>query len=158
VLDIDTDHRATVSKTRCSALDGWTGQRPGVDLARPLLAWLRAPSAKPGPSTSVSAPQPSPAAPSPLPATVPAGTSTAAGVLAAVEGEGGADLGVSLALTELGVEVWDADRWRKIDGKGPIASIHPAHAARLAEWLRGPHGIAWRDAHREQDQHEEVAP
>ena len=45
-----------------------------------------------------------------------------------------------------------------IDGKGPIASIHPAHAARLAEWLRGPHGIAWRDAHREQDQHEEVAP
>jgi hypothetical protein len=39
-LDLDVDHNAKVSKTRCAAIDGQTYHKPGRDLARPLLDWL----------------------------------------------------------------------------------------------------------------------
>ena len=39
-LDVDTDHNVTVSKTRCSALDGKSWVRPGPEIASALLNWL----------------------------------------------------------------------------------------------------------------------
>lgn len=39
-LDLDHDHRALVSKTRCSALDGAVIHKPGKGLAEQLREWL----------------------------------------------------------------------------------------------------------------------
>ena len=41
VMEIDTDHNVTVTKTRCSALDGRTWHKPnGREIAEILLQWL----------------------------------------------------------------------------------------------------------------------
>lgn len=40
VGDLDTDHVFTVSKTRCSALDGYSERKPGKDVILKLRAWL----------------------------------------------------------------------------------------------------------------------
>lgn len=40
VLDLDIDHVAVISKTRCSALDGKTYKKPGREIAEILVSWL----------------------------------------------------------------------------------------------------------------------
>lgn len=55
-LDVDTEHNCTVSKTRCSALDGKSWVRPGPEIASALLNWLaggapEAPPVGPKPTT-----------------------------------------------------------------------------------------------------------
>mgnify|MGYP000947796090 CR=1 FL=1 len=39
-LMLDEDHRASIIKTRCSAIDGAVWSKPGRDLVEPLAAWL----------------------------------------------------------------------------------------------------------------------
>lgn len=38
--EMDVAHTLTVTKTRCSAVDGRVITKPGMELARPLVAWL----------------------------------------------------------------------------------------------------------------------
>ena len=40
ILSLDDEHRATVSKTRCSALDGMVMLKPGAELGRSIAEWL----------------------------------------------------------------------------------------------------------------------
>lgn len=40
VLDLDLEHTLTVSKTRCSALDGKVVSKPGPAFVSPFMAWL----------------------------------------------------------------------------------------------------------------------
>jgi len=40
-LRLDVDHRAHVDKTRCAALDGWAGSKPGAEFVQQALAWLQ---------------------------------------------------------------------------------------------------------------------
>ena len=40
VCDLDVDHVLTVSKTRCSAIDGAKATKPGPGFVDPVLAWL----------------------------------------------------------------------------------------------------------------------
>lgn len=40
VIDLNVDHVATISKTRCAALDGYVQAKPGEELGRTLKAWL----------------------------------------------------------------------------------------------------------------------
>lgn len=40
IADIDVDHRAVISKTRCAALDGAVLLKPGAELADTLHGWL----------------------------------------------------------------------------------------------------------------------
>lgn len=40
VGDLDQDHNFTVSKTRCSALDGYSANKPGEEVIRKLRSWL----------------------------------------------------------------------------------------------------------------------
>ena len=61
-LDLDVEHNAKVSKTRCAALDGRTYHKPGPDLARPLIDWLAGaptPIAPPAPAVDPDAHDPS---------------------------------------------------------------------------------------------------
>jgi len=49
VVDIDWSHIATVSKTRCSAMEGATTERPGPQFFQPLIDWLDSGVARPKP-------------------------------------------------------------------------------------------------------------
>lgn len=40
VIDIDSEHHASVSKTRCSTMDGRNAVRPGPEFFAPLIKWL----------------------------------------------------------------------------------------------------------------------
>lgn len=40
VVDLDWEHCATVSKSRCSAVSGAVWRKPGVDAIAPFVAWL----------------------------------------------------------------------------------------------------------------------
>ena len=40
VCELDWDHKLTVTKTRCPAVDGMQVERPGPDFMQPVLAWL----------------------------------------------------------------------------------------------------------------------
>lgn len=70
VGDLDTDHVFTVSKTRCSALDGYSERKPGKDVILKLRAWLeggtaavdRAQTKPPAPAASTPPAQPTPGA------------------------------------------------------------------------------------------------
>lgn len=60
VCDMDLDHVMTVTKTRCSALDGGVFKKPGQNIADTLLAWLNDGAAaveKPAPMAAVAAPR-----------------------------------------------------------------------------------------------------
>jgi hypothetical protein len=69
VGDLDQDHNFGVSKTRCSALDGYSERKPGEDVIVKLRAWLEGGTAatdraqsKPAPAQSDPPAQPAPAA------------------------------------------------------------------------------------------------
>lgn len=54
VIDIDTDHKAVVGKTRCKAVDGEVWVKPGPKQFAPFVAWLTSgsePVAKPVPQS-----------------------------------------------------------------------------------------------------------
>ncbi len=40
LIDMDTDHVATMAKTRCSAIDGKVIQKPGAELMQTIIHWL----------------------------------------------------------------------------------------------------------------------
>ncbi len=40
ICDVDIDHWVTVTKTRCSAIDGKRAQRPGANFMTPIINWL----------------------------------------------------------------------------------------------------------------------
>jgi hypothetical protein len=40
VADMDLEHNLRVSKTRCPAVDGWEGFKPGPEFLRPVMQWL----------------------------------------------------------------------------------------------------------------------
>lgn len=40
MMDMDSEHYGSITKTRCAALDGKVFPKPGVDLARILVNWL----------------------------------------------------------------------------------------------------------------------
>ena len=40
VCELDWDHKLTVTKTRCPAIDGMQVERPGPDFMQPVLTWL----------------------------------------------------------------------------------------------------------------------
>lgn len=64
VGDLDQDHNFSVSKTRCSALDGYSAHKPGEEVIRKLRMWLES-----GEREAVKAPPAAPAkeeAPPPL--------------------------------------------------------------------------------------------
>lgn len=66
VADMDLQHRLTVSKTRCSEIDGRVVALPGADFLRPIMEWLNrgAPATHPAPiAPTPNAPAPEPAAP-----------------------------------------------------------------------------------------------
>lgn len=46
VMDIDSDHIAVVSKSRCDELSDYVSKKPGDDFAAPLWAWLSKGEAK----------------------------------------------------------------------------------------------------------------
>jgi DNA polymerase III delta prime subunit len=57
MLDMNERHVGTITKSRCSALEGAVLTKPGKELAEQLLAWLNsgAPQESPAPGTSPSA-------------------------------------------------------------------------------------------------------
>lgn len=40
VLEMTHDHYGRIGKTRCEALDGWCGEKPGEDIGAILFSWL----------------------------------------------------------------------------------------------------------------------
>ena len=58
VLDLDMDHVARASKTRCPGLDGKAFRKPGADVARILREWLALDGGAPAPNPAPSAKQP----------------------------------------------------------------------------------------------------
>lgn len=71
VADVDLEHRAIISKTRWSDIDGAVIEKPGEDLGARLRAWLDSGSAPTNGTTSPRAPQTA------TPATPPAVSSSA---------------------------------------------------------------------------------
>ncbi len=61
VVDIDSEHHAKVSKTRCSVMDGRNAVKPGPDFFAPLIKWLdegEPPGPKFSPATTATTEQP----------------------------------------------------------------------------------------------------
>lgn len=71
VADLDVDHVLTVSKSRCSALDGKVFRNPGPDFAKPAYEWIS--SGVEAAPRQLPAPQDEPKPQAPKPATVPEG-------------------------------------------------------------------------------------
>jgi len=60
VGDIDLEHILTVSKTRCSPLDGAKAEKPGPEFVVPLITWLNT-GVDPAPRAEIPEPAPDPA-------------------------------------------------------------------------------------------------
>src|SRR5262245_2423995 len=58
-IELDLNHNAVISKTRCAALDGKVFKKPGRELAEILVAWL-SDGAEPAPATPEPVKQPKP--------------------------------------------------------------------------------------------------
>jgi hypothetical protein len=61
VVDIDWSHIATVSKSRCSAMQDATTEKPGPEFFRPLMEWLEQGEERPTATSTVIKPAPAPA-------------------------------------------------------------------------------------------------
>jgi hypothetical protein len=83
VGDLDQDHNFSVSKTRCSALDGYSVNKPGEEVIRKLKGWLEsgeAAQAKARPTVAVKPEEPPATSPAPAPVVVTPSTTEPAAV------------------------------------------------------------------------------
>lgn len=50
-LSMTCDHFGSIGKSRCSVVDGWVGEKPGVELGNMIYAWLTSGEKQPPPKT-----------------------------------------------------------------------------------------------------------
>jgi hypothetical protein len=85
VGDLDQDHNFSVSKTRCSALDGYSVHKPGEEVIKKMKTWLESGTAEADRFVGKPAPAPAPVRQAaPASEVHPAATTTASPVVAPV--------------------------------------------------------------------------